>query len=71
MLVLSRKRGATIQIGDDIMIVIGDTTHNRAKVASEASTGVKIQRTWIEQRDEGQAGKTRRVARELQGKGCQ
>jgi carbon storage regulator len=68
MLVLSRKRGEAIKIGDDITIIIVDTTDNRAKVAIEAPSGVKIQRTSIQERDDGQAGKTRGVDRRPQGK---
>ena len=63
--------GEAIQICDDFTIIIVDTTNNRAKMAIWAPNAVKILRTGIEERDEGRPGKTRRVVREHQGKGCQ
>jgi carbon storage regulator len=47
--VLSRKQGEAIQIGDDITIVIVDTTDNRTKVAIEAPKDVRIRRKDIEE----------------------
>jgi carbon storage regulator len=71
MLVLSRKQGESIQIGDDITIIIVDTTDNRAKVAIDAPVGVKIRRTRVEERDEQRSRKTRWFDGEHRGKVCQ
>ena len=58
MLVVSRKRGEAIKIGDEITIIIVDTTDNRAKEAIEAPAGVKILKSKIEERDDVQPGRT-------------
>ncbi|MCP4782796.1 MAG: carbon storage regulator [Fuerstiella sp.] len=44
MLVLSRKRGERIRIGDDITIVVTDICLTKVKLAIEAPRSIKILR---------------------------
>ena len=45
MLVLSRKRGEQILIGDDIVVTVVECTGNRIKVGIEAPRSVRVVRT--------------------------
>lgn len=44
MLVLTRKAGEKILIGDDIVITVLDVRRDGVRIGIEAPTGVKIQR---------------------------
>ncbi|MFN9916749.1 MAG: carbon storage regulator [Pirellulaceae bacterium] len=45
MLVLSRKEGERLMIGDDITLVISKISGNRVSIGIEAPNGVKIVRS--------------------------
>ena len=52
MLVLSRKEGETLIIGDDIRVTIAQVRGNRVKVGVDAPSSVKIKRGELAQRPE-------------------
>jgi carbon storage regulator len=52
VLVLTRKIGEVICIGDGIRIVISDIRGSRVRVAIEAPKGLPIQREEIKEREE-------------------
>lgn len=47
MLVLSRKKGEKIQIGDDITIVLIDLVGDKARIGVEAPRNVSVYRTEV------------------------
>lgn len=51
MLVLSRKKGERIRIGDDIWITIVHSTPTRVRVGIDAPKDVTILRTELEDND--------------------
>lgn len=52
MLVLSRKQGQQIQIGDDITIIINKIRGNTVSVAIKAPNDLKIIRTELPKKDQ-------------------
>jgi carbon storage regulator CsrA len=52
MLVLSRKVGERIQIGNDITLVLSRIIGNRATIGIEAPDHVRIVRSELERRDD-------------------
>ena len=52
MLVLSRKEGETLIIGDDIRVTIAQVRGNRVKVGVDAPSSVQIKRGELAQRPE-------------------
>ena len=49
MLILTRKNGEGIQIGDNVRVVIKETRKGRATVAIEAPKEIRILRTGLEE----------------------
>ncbi len=47
MLILTRKPGESIQIGDDIKITVLDDKHNQVKIGIEAPDDIEIWREEI------------------------
>lgn len=52
MLVLSRKKGESIQIGNDVIITVVRFGRSRVRVGIEAPEELKILRRELEERDE-------------------
>jgi carbon storage regulator len=52
MLVLSRKRGESIQIGDGIVITILDVRPSRARIGIDAPLSIRVQRDEFRPADE-------------------
>jgi len=53
MLVLSRKAGQKIMIGDGISVVVNRVSGNRVAIGIEAPDGVRILRGELEPRENG------------------
>jgi carbon storage regulator len=58
MLVLSRKRHETINIGDDIVVRVLSVNGSRVKIAVEAPDGKKILRGELIERDRRESGES-------------
>lgn len=52
MLVLSRKLGESIRIGDDIHVVVVGIQGGKVRLGIEAPQGVNIRRSEIDEREE-------------------
>jgi carbon storage regulator len=52
MLVLSRTAGESIQIGDDILIVVKSVSCGKVRIGIKAPNDVKILRSELEKREE-------------------
>lgn len=61
MLVLSRKEGEKLVIGDNITLVVSKIAGNRVTVGIEAPADVKIFRGELKQKDEAEEKKPRVV----------
>jgi carbon storage regulator len=62
MLVLSRKQGETILVGDEIEVTVLATTGNRVRLGIVAPRHVSIVRKELTQRDASPTVDSRRVA---------
>src|SRR4051794_27677788 len=64
MLVLTRKPGESILIGDDVELMIGDLNENKVKIAIKAPQEVSIKRGEMVDRsdDDGKADRGQRPA---------
>lgn len=58
MLVLSRKKGERIQIGDDITIILIDLVGDKARIGVEAPRNVSVFRTEVLERMANNKGKS-------------
>jgi carbon storage regulator len=66
MLVLSRKPGETIVVGDDIIITVVSINGNRIKLGIEAPTDVPIKRRELLFESPGSRRKEHALAHELE-----
>ena len=53
MLVLSRKAGQTLYVGDDVVITVVKTSRNKVSLGIEAPADVQIVRGELERWDDG------------------
>ena len=51
MLVLSRKKGESIQIADDIVVTVSDVRGGRVRISIDAPRSVRIARSEILERE--------------------
>jgi len=50
-LILSRRAGESIQVGDDIVVTVTETNNSQARISIKAPQGMLILRTELKQRD--------------------
>ncbi len=63
MLVLSRKLGERLVIGDDIVLIVNKIAGNRVTLAIEAPSSVRIVRGELSPLEEGDGAKSRSTSR--------